>query len=77
MTVIFEAGWSTHEEYAHVRIYEQDGRYFERCRGHNVYQGDYRIRREVTQDEALETMLDMADCEDEPEILATCCGSVV
>jgi hypothetical protein len=66
--VMFEASWSTYEEHFHVRIWEQNGKLFKRTKGHSVMIGDYNVKCEVTQEEAMETMLEYADCEDEPEV---------
>ena len=61
--ILFEGSWSDDEEYAWVRIYQQGDRIYAKVRGHSIFGGDYASRREITQDEGLELMLEYADCE--------------
>ena len=63
--IIFEAGWSEHEEYAHLVIYEKDGVLRRHLECHNVYTGDYNEDEEITQEDALEEMMDMIEYEEE------------
>lgn len=64
--LIFQGGWSDYEEHDYIKIYENDGRYYLHRNCHNVMCDgpDKRPRQEITHDEALELMLEFADCED-------------
>jgi hypothetical protein len=63
--VVYEAGWSSYEEYGHITIYErEDGTMYQVTKGYNVYNGEYDPGPEdITLEEALELI-------DEWEVIA-------
>ena len=68
--IMFQSSWADYEESCSVVIWEQNGNYFVRTRGHNVMIGDFDDKRQVTQEEALEIMFEEEKHED-PEYLET------
>ncbi len=64
MTILFQSSWSSYEEGASVIIFERDNVLFARKVGHSVMIGDFDSTYEVSQDEALEIMLEEIDDED-------------
>ena len=65
MTILFKASWAEYEEDSSVVIFEENGKLYERSYGHNCMVVDYDGTEEITQEEGLETMLEMVDSEDE------------
>ena len=63
-TLLFEASDYGYEEGWDLKIYEIDGKFFVREEGNTVFSGDYDLAQQVTQEEALEYMLDLEEYED-------------
>jgi hypothetical protein len=61
MEKIFEASWSTYEEYCSVNIFYENKKYYCNSEGHNVYVGDYKEELILESDEAIEIIEDCYD----------------
>lgn len=62
--VLFQSSNFDYEEGYSIIIWEQNGSYFIRIRGHNVMTGDYDTKQKITSDEALEIMMEEIENED-------------
>ena len=63
--VLFRATNFDYEEGYSILIWEQNGNYFVRTRGHSVMCGDYDTKARITSEEALEIMMEEAKNEDD------------
>lgn len=62
--IMFKASWNDYEECHSVVIWEQNGNYFLRIRGHNVMIGDYYEKIRITSEEAIKIMIEEIEYED-------------
>lgn len=62
--ILFRSSYSDYEESRSVIIFEQDGKYYAKITGHNVYNGDYDSLYEISSDEAIELALEEVEHED-------------
>ena len=62
--IMFQASSFDYEEGYSVVIWEQNGSYFVRTKGHSVMIGEYDEKRKITSEEALEIMMKEFENED-------------
>lgn len=61
--VLWRSAQTDYEEGYSMEIWREDGRYYMRLQGENVMDGEYDETTEVTEEEALEAMMEDAEHE--------------